>query len=61
MKKQSGCMTAFLIVLGVLGVVVLIHLAVAYYFLQKHFQLKEVREAPAASAPIESGSDNSQA
>jgi flagellar basal body-associated protein FliL len=51
MKKQNGCLTAFLIVLGIIVVVGLIHLGVAYYFMTKKFELKEVKaNEPAAMA-----------
>ncbi len=55
MKKQSGCMTAFWIVLAIFGVVALLHLGVAYYIFTRKFTPHQVEEAP-ASAPAESAS-----
>ncbi|MGN6207461.1 hypothetical protein [Asticcacaulis sp.] len=51
MKKQNGCLTAFLIAFGIIIVVALVHLGVAYYFMSKRFELKEVKaDEPAAMA-----------
>ncbi|HTN40268.1 MAG TPA: hypothetical protein VLZ84_03900 [Asticcacaulis sp.] len=50
MKKQNGCLTAFLIVLGIIVVVGVVHLGVAYYFLSKKFEIRPVESSAAASA-----------
>ena len=51
MNKQNGCLTVFLIVLGIIVAIGLIHLGVAYYFMSKKFELKEIKaDKPAAMA-----------
>jgi len=46
-RKNTGCLIA-LIVAGVLGVVIVVHLFIAFYFISSRIHLKEarVREAP---------------
>jgi hypothetical protein len=50
MKKNNGCMTAFWIVAGILGLVLLIHLGIAFYFLQAKFKLQEVKYDESSSS-----------
>jgi hypothetical protein len=54
MKKQNGCLTAFLIVFGIIVVVSLVHLGVAYYFLSKKFDIKPL-ETPASASAVSGG------
>jgi hypothetical protein len=54
MKKQNGCLTAFLIVIGIIVVIGLVHLGVAYYFLSKKFDIKPV-ETPASASAVSGG------
>jgi|GEM_PF-1757591 len=49
MKKQNGCLTAFLIVFGIIVTVGLIYLGGTYYFLSKKFELKEIKTPESAA------------
>lgn len=49
MKKQNGCLTALLIILGII-VVGLVHLGVMYYFVSKKFEIKPTETSASASA-----------
>lgn len=52
-KANVGCLVA-IIIAAVIGIAVLIHLGVAYYFLQSKFTIKEIKTQEAeAAAPVE--------
>ncbi len=61
MKKQSGCMTAFWIVVAIFGVVALFHIAVFLYLYNKKFQPHVDEETPSISAPVDSSASASPA
>jgi hypothetical protein len=50
MKKKNGCLTAFLIVLGIIIFVGLIHLGVGYYILSTKFELKEIKASESVAS-----------
>ena len=50
MKKKNGCLTAFLIVLGIIIFVGLIHSGVGYYILSTKFELKEIKASESVAS-----------
>ena len=48
-RKRSPYATALIIILGVLGVIVIVHLALGWYFLQSKLAIHEVKSSGSAS------------